>query len=142
MPKRLNGRGNEYRCSIEINQTGKYCVRILATFSRTDWTLKAYFLASSFSRAVQKLQESLQFLQRHEERLWFWSVDRSDDPGFAGELLAEAGLKLDRRAEFPQRASRILVPSGKPVPAFALAPLRRGLADFVGQLRPKALASD
>ncbi len=141
MSTRSNARHNEYRCSIELNQSGKYCVRIQARFRRPEWALGTYFLASNFNRAVQKLEKSLQFLQRHEERLWFWSVDRSDDPGFAGELLAEAGLKMDRRAEFPRRSSNLLVTAGKPVPAFALAPLRRMLAEVATSLRP-ALASD
>jgi hypothetical protein len=141
MAGKANSRGNEFRCSIETNQTGKYCVRIRARFQRTNWVLSTYFLASTFSRAVQKLEESLQFLQRHEDRLWFWGVDRSDDPGFAGELLAEAGLKVDRRAEFPRRTASVVATPGKPIPAFVIAPLRRGLAD-VTALQRAAVASD
>ena len=101
MPQqKLHPKRNEYRCIMEVNQTGKYCVRVRAGFGRHDWTLPVYFMASSFDRAVKKLEQALQFLQRHEDKLWFWGVERTDDPNLAGELLAEAGLKLDRRAEF------------------------------------------
>src|ERR1700722_2467984 len=82
---------NEYVCTIERNQNGKYSVRIRASFgagrrlesasrSRAGWNLPVYFLASSFSAAMKKLEESLQLLQRNEERLRFWGVERSDDP--------------------------------------------------------------
>ena len=50
---------------------------------------------------MKKLEESLDFLQRHEEKLWFWGVDRAEDMGFSAEFLREAGLKLDHRSEFP-----------------------------------------
>ena len=64
---------NDYRCSIEKNQTGKYCVRIRVLYPRHAWTLAVFFLASSFDRAMKKLEESLHFLQRNEEKLWFWA---------------------------------------------------------------------
>jgi hypothetical protein len=129
---------NEYRCSIETNQNGKYCVRIRASFARHSWVLSVYFLASSFDRAMKKLEESLQFLQRHEERLWFWCVDRSDDPNLAEELLREAGLRRDRRSEFPRKATSLSLPPERPVPSFLLAPVRRGLADSVETVRAVA----
>ena len=132
---------NEYRCAIEINQNGKYCVRIRAIFARHSWVLPVYFLASSFDRAMKKLDQSLQFLQRQEERLWFWGVDRSDDPNLSGEMLRETGLGLDRRAEFPRRAPSISVPREKPVPAFLLAPIRRGLAATVQNTRAVAVGA-
>ncbi len=130
---------NEYRCAIEMNQNGKYCVRIRATFARHAWALSVYFLASSFDRAMKKLEQSLQLLQRQEERLWFWGVDRSDDPNLSGEMLREAGLHLDRRAEFPRKAASLSVPPGRPVPAFLLAPVRRGLAASVESTRAVAV---
>ena len=130
---------NEYRCAIEMNQNGKYCVRIRATFARHSWALSVYFLASSFDRAMKKLEQSLQLLQRQEERLWFWGVDRSDDPNLSGEMLREAGLHLDRRAEFPRKAASLSVPPGRPVPAFLLAPVRRGLAASVESTRAVAV---
>lgn len=142
MHRRANGRCNEYRCSVEVNQNGKYCVRIRVHYLRSDWTLKVYFLASSFARAVQKLQEVLQFLQRNEERLWFWGVDRSDDPNFAEVFLKEAGLRVDRRHEFPRRSATLAVSPDRPVPAFLLAPLKRGLARCLEESRSAALASD
>lgn len=132
---------NEYRCAIEVNQNGKYCVRIRTGFARHDWTLSVFFLASSFDRAMKKLEQTLQFLQRHEERLWFWGVDRSDDPNLSDELLREAGLRLDRRSEFPRRAASLSLPPDRPVPAFLLAPVRRGLADSIESTRAVA-ASD
>src|SRR2546422_3703562 len=105
MAAKLSQNRNEYRCSIEVNQNGKYCVRIRATFGRHSWLLPVYFLASSFDRAMKKLQQSLQFLQHQEDRLWFWGVDRSDDPNLAAEMLREAGLRLDRRTELPRKAA-------------------------------------
>jgi hypothetical protein len=141
MARRQIEKRNEYRCAIESNQNGKYCVRIRASFGRHNWVLPVYFLASSFDRAMKKLEQSLQFLQRHEDRLWFWSVDRSDDPNLAGELLRDAALRLDRRAEFPSRAATVVVPPDRPVPGFVLAPVYRVLAESLAHLR-SAAASD
>jgi hypothetical protein len=126
---------NKYQCSIEVNQNGKYCVRIRAVFARKGWILPVYFLTSSFDRAMRKLEETLQFLQQKEERLWFWGVENSDDPNFSGELVEEAGLRLDRRAEFPRRSANVALSPEKPVPAFMLAPVRRGLADSIDPSR-------
>lgn len=128
--------GNDYSCTIEKNQNGKYNIRIRASFGRGGWTLPVYFLASSFDGAMKKLEEALQVLQKNEERLRFWGVERSDDPNLAGDLLQEFGLWLDRRAEFPRKAADIGVPSERPVSASALAPVRRVLADVIAQERP------
>lgn len=135
MTVKLSSRRNEYRCSMEMNQNGKYCVRLRAAYGRRAWNLPVYFLASSFDRSIKKLEQTLQFLQRQEERLWFWGVDRTDDPNFAGELLADAGLKLDRRAEFPRKAAQVVVSPEKPVPAFLVAPMRRALAESVAAVQ-------
>jgi len=130
MQGKMNHR-NEYQCTIEINQTGKYCVRVRAVFARKAWTLPVYFLASTFDRAMSKLEQVLQFLQQKEERLWFWGVEYSDDPKFSEELVREAGLKLDRRAAFPRRSASVALLPEKPVPAVLLAPVRRGLAHSI-----------
>jgi hypothetical protein len=122
---------NSYRCSMERNQSGKYCVRIQVRYPRHAWTLEVFFLASSFNRSMTKLEESLDFLQRNEEKLWFWGVDRAEDMGFSAEFLKEAGLKLDRRGEFPRKATNLTVEPELEVPAFALGPMRRGLAESV-----------
>jgi hypothetical protein len=122
---------NEYQCTIEVNQNGKYCVRVRASFARKAWVLPVYFLASTFDRAMRKLEQVLQFLQQKEERLWFWGVEYSDDPIFSEELVREAGLRLDRRAEFPRRSSNVALSPEKPVPAVLLAPVRRGLAHSI-----------
>jgi hypothetical protein len=138
---RVSGIRNDYRCSIERNQTGKYCVRLRVQYPRHAWTLGVFFLASSFDRAMKKLQESLQFLQRNEERLWFWGVDRAADLGFSSEFLKEGGLQLDRRNEFPRKAASLSVEPERDVPAFVLGPVRRGLAETVESGR-LALAGD
>lgn len=130
MPGKTNHR-NEYQCSIEVNHNGKYCVRVRASFTRKSWTLPVYFLASTFDRAMRKLEQVLQFLQQKEERLWFWGVEYSDDPQFAEELVREVGLRLDRRMEFPRRSSNVALSPEKPVPAVLLAPVRRGLAHSI-----------
>ncbi len=142
MPQKNNRQQNEYQCAIERTQNGKYCVRVRAVFRRHDWSLPVYFLASSFDRAIKKLAEALQFLQHNEERLWFWAVDRSDDPKLVEELLKETGLQLDRRNEFPRRATAVLVPAEKPVPPFLLSTLRRNLAHASAEERARSLASD
>jgi hypothetical protein len=141
MPHRLSSKRNEYRCSLEINQNGKYCLRVRASFGRHAWVLSVYALASTFDRAFKKLGQTIDHLQRNEDRLWFWSVDRSDDIHLAEEMLRDGGLHLDRRTDFPKRSTTITLPVEKPVPAFLLAPARRTLADTVAGLR-MPVASD
>jgi hypothetical protein len=138
MPTRTTITRNDYRCSIERNQSGKYCVRLRVNYPRHAWTLGVYFLASSFDRAMKKLEEALDFLQRHEEKLWFWGVDRAEDMGFSAEFLKEAGMKLDRRAEFPKRATSVSLAPEREVPASILGPMRRGLAESVEMVRSAA----
>ena len=130
---------NEYQCAMEVNQNGKYCVRVRVNFGRTGWSLPLYFMASSFDRSMKKLEQSLQYLQKREESLWFWGADRSDDPNLATELLSEVGLKLDRRAEFPRRMANVVVAPERAVPAFHIAPMRRTLAEAMA---PARVASD
>lgn len=129
---------NEYRCSIELNQNGKYCVRVRAIFAEHAWNLSVYFLASTFDRAMKKLEQTLQFLQREEDRLWFWGVDRTDDPNLSAEMVGKEGLYLDRRGEFPRRSPSFAVSAERPVPAFVLAPVRRNLADSLHSARAAA----
>jgi hypothetical protein len=131
MPARTSTVRNDYRCSMEKNQVGKYCVRIRVHYPRHAWSLGVFFLASSFDRAMKKLEESLDFLQRHEEKLWFWGVDRAEDMGFSAEFLREVGMKLDKRTEFPRKAAALTVAPERTVPAFVLGPIRRGLAESV-----------
>jgi hypothetical protein len=138
--KAANGHArNGYECAIEMNQNGKYCVRIRASFGRPEWSLSLYFLASSFDRAMKKLETTLQYLQEREEALWFWGADRSDDPNLIVELLADQGLRRDRREEFPRKHAAIQAPPNRPVPAFQIAPARRVLME---SLAPARLASD
>jgi hypothetical protein len=138
MPTRTTITRNDYRCSIGRNQSGKYCVRLRVNYPRHAWTLGVYFLASSFDRAMKKLEEALDFLQRHEEKLWFWGVDRAEDMGFSAEFLKEAGMRLDRRAEFPKRATSVSLAPEREVPASILGPMRRGLAESVEMVRSAA----
>lgn len=133
--------GNEYLCAIEKNQNGKYNVRVRAVFGSDGWSLPVYFLASSFNAAMKKLEEALQLLQKNEERLRFWGVERSDDPNVAGDLLREFGLWLDGRKEFPRKIAEVGVQRERPVPASLLAPVRRILADSVSQERPSLAAA-
>jgi len=154
---------NEYICAIERNQNGKYNVRIRASFgpvlrgsngqglmpeSNGSWNLPVYFLASSFNGAMKKLEEALQLLQKNEEKLRFWGVERTDDPALAGDLLRESGLRLDRRKDFPRKFAVLSVSRERPVPASMLAGLRRKLADSIAPERPvdrereRALAGD
>jgi hypothetical protein len=131
MTARATALRNDYRCSIDRNQSGKYCVRIQVHYPRHAWTLGTFFLASSFDRAMKKLEEALDYLQRQEEKLWFWGVDRAEDMGFSAEFLKEAGLRLDRRTEFPRKATSVSLTPEREVPAFVLGPMRRGLAESV-----------
>ena len=134
--RRLNSQSNQYRCSIEKNQAGKFGGRIRAHFARQDWDLNVYFVTASLSRAIQKLEESLRFLQMNEERLWFWGVDRSDDPNFASELLSEEGLKWDKRAEFPRRSTLIAIAPDRDLLADTLALIRREFGKLNTRERP------
>ena len=131
MTRKSNHRWNEYRCSIETNQCDKYCVRIRARFPRNGWVVTVYFLASTFERAIKKLEDSVQFLQKHEDRLWFWGVDHSDDPNVSAEMLLEAGLRIDRRAEFPRRNERLAIAPEERIAPFKLRPVRRALAESI-----------
>jgi hypothetical protein len=131
MPPRVSNVRNDYRCSMEKNQGGKYCVRIRVHYPRHAWSLGVFFLASSFDRAMKKLEQSLDFLQRHEEKLWFWGVDRAEDMGFSAEFLREVGMKLDKRTQFPRKAANLTLPPERAVPAFVLGTVRRGLAESV-----------
>jgi hypothetical protein len=144
MPAKNGSSANEYLCAIEKTQNGKYNVRVRAAFGRGAWSLPIYFLASSFNAAMKKLEESLRILQKNEERLRFWTVEHSDDPAMAGDLLQESGIWFDRRKEYPRKYAEVAVPRERSVPAAVLAPLRRTLADSVAQERPvtSALAGD
>lgn len=144
-------RANEYHCAIERTQNGKYNVRLRALFGVSSsrgnsaassahrgagWTVSAYFLASSFKVAMKKLAQSLQLLQKNEERLRFWGVERSDDPNMAGDLLREFGLWLDRRKDFPRKTAEFRIPPERVISTAALAPVRRILADSIAERRP------
>src|SRR5580704_13234348 len=133
--------GNEYLCAIEKNQNGKYNVRVRAVFGHDGWSLPVYFLASSFNAAMKKLEEALQLLQKNEERLRFWGVERSDDPNVAGDLLKEFGLWLDRRKEYPRKVAELSVGREKVVPSSSLAGVRRMLADSLAQERVSLAAA-
>jgi hypothetical protein len=133
--------GNVYHCAMEKNQNGKYNIRIRVLFGQGGWSLSVYFLASSFNAAMKKLEQSLQLLQKSEEHLRFWGVERSDDPNLAGDLLQEFGLWLDRRREFPRKVAELNVPGERPVAASMLAPVRRVLADSVSQERERAFSA-
>jgi hypothetical protein len=139
MRARVSAVRNDYRCSIERNQAGKYCVRIRVRYPRHAWLLGVFYLASNFDKAMKKLEESVDFLQRHEEKLWFWGVDRAEDAedmGFSAEFLREVGLTLDRRIDFPPKAANLALAPERTVPAFVLGPVRRGLAESMEASRP------
>ena len=144
MPAKSNASANRYLCAIEKNQSGKYDVRVRAVFSRDGWTLPVYFLASSFNAAMKKLEESLQLLQKNEEKLRFWGVERTDDPNFADDLLKEIGLSLDRRKDLPRKIAELSVSREKAVSSSTLASVRRVLADSLteGRLAYAAAAGD
>ncbi|HXU19781.1 MAG TPA: hypothetical protein VN788_04275 [Verrucomicrobiae bacterium] len=142
---------NEYHCAVERTQNRKYNVRLRAIFGSSPegrdsagsakprpagWTLSAYFLASSFNAAMKQLALSLQLLQKNEDRLRFWGVERTDDPNVVGDLLREFGLWLDRRKEFPRKIAEFRVPRERAISAASLAPVRRILADSIAERRP------
>ena len=58
--------------------------------------------------------------------------------GIESRLVPEAGLKLDRRTEFPRKATNLTLEPELEVPAFALGPMRRGLAESVEPPRVQA----
>ncbi len=63
------------------------------------------------------------------------------DLGFSAEILREAGLRLDRRGEFPRKAANLSLAPERAVPAFALGPMRRGLADSIETESVRAMAA-
>jgi hypothetical protein len=139
------GPSNQYCCAIEKNQNGKYNVRVRARFGDggpQSWALPVYFLASSFSAAMKKLEDCLQLLQKNEERLRFWGIERSDDPNMAGDLLEGFGLWIDRRRDFPQKRAEFAVSRERPLPPGMLGPLRRTLGESILEGRAVAGAGD
>lgn len=126
---------NQYLCAVEKNQSGKYDVRIRAVFRQDGWTLPVYFLASTFTVAMKKLEESLRSLQKSEDRLRFWGVERTDDPNLAGDLLKEMGLALDRRKDLPRKIAEIRVAPARTVTSSMLASARRVLTESLAQER-------
>ena len=135
MPAKSSSHGNTYVCAMERNQNGKYNIRIRATFGKGGWSLGTYFMASSFNAAMKKLEESLQLLQKNEEKLRFWAIERTDDPNLAGDLLQELGLALDRRKDLPRKVAELGIAREKPVSSSLLASVRRTLADSLAQER-------
>src|SRR5579863_2009302 len=123
--KKTNGRMNHYLCSLEKNQAGKFALRIRARFARQNWLLSVYSVSATFDQAMRKLEQTLRFMQRSEERLWFWGIDRSDDPNFAADLLGTEGLKVDRRSEFPAHSVAVMLAPDRPVHGELLQPVRR-----------------
>jgi len=103
MPPRSSSIRNDYRCSIEEESNRQIRVRIRVLYPRHAWTLAVFFLASSFDRAMKKLEESLHFLQRHEEKLWFWGVDRAEDLGFSAEFLRKRVSTWTAATNFPAK---------------------------------------
>jgi len=86
MATRTSSIRNDYRCSIELNQAGKYCVRVSGALPRPRLEAQRFFFSPRpFDRAMKKLEEGLDFLQRQEEKLWFWGCGpRPKDMGFFG----------------------------------------------------------
>ena len=68
-------------------------------------------------------------------------MDRAEDLGFSAEFLREAGLQLDRRNEFPRKATNLSLAPEREVPAFVLGPVRRGLAESIEVARGAAAAA-
>jgi hypothetical protein len=139
------GHSNRYCCAIEKNQNGKYNVRVRARFGDggpQSWVLPVYFLASSFSAAMKKLEECLQLLQKNEDRLRFWGIERSDDPNMPGDLLEGFGLWIDRRRDFPRKWAEVAVQPERPLAPAVLVPLRRTLGESILQGRAAAAAGD
>lgn len=133
--KKTNGRVNHYLCSLEKNQAGKFTLRIRARFARQNWLLSVYSVSATFEQAMRKLEQTLRFMQRSEERLWFWGIDRSDDPNFAADLLGTEGLKLDRRSEFPAHSVTVMLAPDRPVLSEILQPVRRDFSQTRGLAR-------
>jgi len=124
---------NAYRCHVERNSNQRYEVRLEAHYGRADWTLRVFFLAHTPERALARMQAVLRFLQREEGKLCLWGADPADRELLFEELLANAlpdgaGLRLDRRRDFPRTAPSIVVPVGEPLTLLLLAELKRKVA--------------
>jgi len=141
------GGANRYICAIERNQNGRYNVRIQALLGaegRGGWTLAVYFLASSFNAGMKKLEESLQHLQKNEEQLRFWAVERTDDPNLAGDLWL---LRCwpERGASWRSRSPRSVPPTPTPTPWQATEeclPLGCRVTEACGMKRARSASAD
>jgi len=140
MATRTSSVRNDYRCSIERNQSGKYCVRLQVHYPRHAWNLSVFFLAGSFDRAMKRLEEALDFLQRQEEKRGsgVWTA-----PKTWAFRPSSSRMRVEARPPFriSKKGHQRIAGPGAPVPAFVLGPMRRGLAESVEVAR-SAAASD
>lgn len=125
MPSALR---NAYRCSAELNHNLRYEVRLEARYARSDWTLRAFFLASTPERVLSRVPAALRFLHREEEKLWLWGADPADRALLFNELLSRSDLQLDRRRSFPHNALTFMARRGEPLTPLFFAELKRKLA--------------
>jgi len=70
---------------------------------------------------MKKLEQGLDFLQRHEEKLWFWGVDRAEDLDFQ-PILERGWSYLGSPPRVPAQSGQPSVAPEKDVPAFAVGP--------------------
>jgi len=61
-----------------------------------------FFLASNFDKAMKKLEESVDSCSA-TRKVWFWA-SIAPRTWASAPILREAGLRLDRRIEFPPKA--------------------------------------
>lgn len=115
---------NRYRTSAEVNQAGKYEVRLEARYARRG-VLRVFFLASTPARVLSHLQNVLRFLQQREEELWLWGSSGGERNLRFEQLLREANLQADHRAELPRGAVEVSARSGKSVRTLPPAVKRR-----------------
>ena len=111
MPRKSNHR-NEYRCCIEMNQNGKYCVRIRAQFHGANgcfpsifWRRRSIAPSASWSRRSNSCSGT-----RTACGSGAWTA--ATTPTYPRRCCAKSGLRLDRRAEFPRRTERLVVAPG------------------------------
>jgi len=96
---------------MERNQGGKYCGADSSSLSATRVELGRVFSASSFDRAMKKLEEAWIFCSGTKKSCGSgaWT---GGGLGFSAEFLKEAGLKLDRRQEFSAKSRQCLGTAG------------------------------
>jgi len=121
---------NDY-AAASTNQSGNTDVRIQVHYRGTLGP-GHFFLASSFDRAIEKLEEALDYSSAGRE-VWFWGVDRAKT-WFLGGISERSRVAVGRRMNSPEGTSVSLTPERevplRPRPSAGPGGIRRNAREF------------